>query len=105
MYPWHSVNIWFNFSILLDEAVSLKSSQATQRKPLIGPATTSPELIKVKQMWLVFSYHFALTNYFMTKKKLLCISIHDITFQPRDYLAVITTPHRALSKTLFFFLV
>ena len=50
MYPWHSVNIWFNFSILLDEAVSLKSSQATQRKPLIGPATTSPELIKVKHM-------------------------------------------------------
>ena len=50
MYPWHSVNIWFNFSILLDEAVSLKSSQATQRKPLIGPATTAPELIKVKHM-------------------------------------------------------
>lgn len=51
MYPSHSANMQFNFLILLEEAVSLKSSQATQRKPLIGPATTSPELIKVKQMW------------------------------------------------------
>lgn len=80
-----------NFSFLPEEAVSLKSSQVAQRKQLIEAATASPELIKVKQMVLVkplgynvFSYHFALTNHFISKNKLLCISVNDRNFQLRD---------------------
>jgi len=50
----------------MEEAVSLKSSQATQRKPLIGPATTSPELIKG---FLLGTAELILTN--------LCDSLSD----------------------------
>lgn len=71
--------------------MSLKSSQVAQRKQLIEAATASPELIKVRQMVLVkplgynvFSHHFALTNHFITKNKLLCMSVNDRNFQLRD---------------------